>query len=66
MLPLICCSRRSLAAASPPVTAGCKAVGGQVAAALCADGLCLPAGSNLTAGELARVVGVVQRGWHRV
>ena len=40
-----------------------EAVGGQVAEALFADGLCLPSGSNLTDAELARVVGVVQRVW---
>ena len=42
-----------------PIFAECEAVGGQVAEALFADGLCLPSGSNLTDGELARVVGVV-------
>ena len=41
-----------------------EAVGGQVAEALFADGLCLPSGSNLTDGELERVMGVVQRGYH--
>ena len=46
-----------------PIVAGCEAVGGQVAEALFADGLCLPSGSNLTDGELARVVGVVQQVW---
>ena len=45
------------------IFAGCEAVGGQVAEALFADGLCLPSGSNLTDGEFARVVGVVQRVW---
>jgi len=49
-----------LAAASPPVNAGCEAVGGQVAAAMFADGICLPSGSNLTDAELASVVAVVQ------
>ena len=29
------------------------------------DGLCLPSGSSLTDGELARVVGVVQRVYQR-
>ena len=40
-----------------------EAVGGQVAEALFADGLCLPSGSNLSDEELARVVGVVEGVW---
>lgn len=49
-----------------PIFAGYESVGGQVAEALFADGLCLPSGSNLSDGELARVVGVVQRVWQGV
>jgi pyridoxal phosphate-dependent aminotransferase EpsN len=39
-----------------PVFAGCERVGGDVAAGLFVNGLCLPSGSNLTSGQLARVV----------
>jgi pyridoxal phosphate-dependent aminotransferase EpsN len=44
-----------------PVFAGCGRVGGRVAEALFAAGLCLPSGSNLTAAEQARVVEVFHR-----
>lgn len=43
-----------------PVFAHCERVGGDVAALLFEKGLCLPSGSNLTIGELSRVVEVVR------
>ena len=46
-----------------PVFAGCRYFGGAVAERLFRDGLCLPSGSGLTEGELARVVGVVRGCW---
>lgn len=39
-----------------PVFAGCETVGGAVAEAFFRDGLCLPSGSNLSQGDLGRVV----------
>ena len=42
-----------------PVFAGCEAVGGDVAAALFRDGLCLPSGSELTGDDLERITGVI-------
>ena len=39
-----------------PVFQGCRSRGGAVAENLFARGLCLPSGSNLTDGELNRVV----------
>jgi len=47
-----------------PVFAGCRAVGGKVAAGLFERGLCLPSGSALTPAEHERVVEVV-RSVHR-
>ena len=44
-----------------PVFAGCPAIGGDVAAALFDQGLCLPSGTALTTTDLARVVEVIQR-----
>jgi pyridoxal phosphate-dependent aminotransferase EpsN len=43
-----------------PVFAGCRVRGGQVAARLFEQGLCLPSGSNLTEGDLARIVRTVR------
>jgi len=43
-----------------PVFAGCESVGGMVAEAFFAHGLCLPSGSNLSAEDLARVVTAIQ------
>ncbi len=43
-----------------PVFHECEAVGGSVAEDLFEQGLCLPSGSNLSEGDLARVVGVVR------
>jgi dTDP-4-amino-4,6-dideoxygalactose transaminase len=43
-----------------PVFAECAKFGGAVAEDLFARGLCLPSGSNLTEGDLERVVGVVR------
>ncbi|MEZ4617164.1 MAG: aminotransferase class I/II-fold pyridoxal phosphate-dependent enzyme [Caldilineaceae bacterium] len=48
-----------------PVFAGCESIAGAVAEALFTNGLCLPSGSSLTDGELARVVDVV-RAMHQV
>jgi dTDP-4-amino-4,6-dideoxygalactose transaminase len=42
-----------------PLFAKCRRVGGEVAAGLFARGLCLPSGSQLTGGELERIVEVV-------
>jgi pyridoxal phosphate-dependent aminotransferase EpsN len=39
-----------------PLFAGCRRVGGAVAERLFQRGLCLPSGSSLTVGDLARVV----------
>jgi dTDP-4-amino-4,6-dideoxygalactose transaminase len=44
-----------------PVFAHCDRFGGEVAEDLFARGLCLPSGSNLTEGDLQRVVEVVKR-----
>lgn len=44
-----------------PVFRGCEVVGGGVAAALFRDGLCLPSGTAMTDGDLARVVEVIRR-----
>ncbi len=43
-----------------PVFADCEHVGGAVAERLFERGLCLPSGSNLNDGDLARVVAVIQ------
>jgi pyridoxal phosphate-dependent aminotransferase EpsN len=43
-----------------PVFAGAPCIGGSVADALFARGLCLPSGSNLTEGDLQRVVEVIR------
>lgn len=43
-----------------PVFAAYEAVGGQVAASLFRDGLCLPSGSSLTDADRARVVQIVR------
>ena len=43
-----------------PVFAECETVGGAVAEALFAWGLCLPSGSNLTEGDRARVIDAVR------
>jgi len=45
-----------------PVFEGCECVGGQVAEELFERGLCLPSGSNLTRGDLERVVDVIREG----
>jgi dTDP-4-amino-4,6-dideoxygalactose transaminase len=39
-----------------PVFEGCRVYGGDVSARLFADGLCLPSGSSLTAGEREKVI----------
>jgi pyridoxal phosphate-dependent aminotransferase EpsN len=44
-----------------PIFAGCDHVGGAVSEALFQDGLCLPSGSGLSEGDLARVVEVIRR-----
>jgi pyridoxal phosphate-dependent aminotransferase EpsN len=44
-----------------PVFSASPAVGGSVAEDLFTRGLCLPSGSNLTASDLERVVGVIRR-----
>ncbi len=44
-----------------PVFAGCETIGGTVAAALFARGLCLPSGSNLSEVELERVSATIRR-----
>jgi dTDP-4-amino-4,6-dideoxygalactose transaminase len=44
-----------------PVFAGCASVGGQVAEALFAGGLCLPSGSSLTEDEQTRIIDVFHR-----
>ena len=46
-----------------PVFAGSHAVGGQVAEALFADGLCLPSGSSLTDAELDEIAGEIRGLW---
>jgi pyridoxal phosphate-dependent aminotransferase EpsN len=43
-----------------PLFAECRRVGGEVAAGLYGRGLCLPSGSQLTGGELERIVEAVQ------
>lgn len=43
-----------------PVFSGCPKVGGAVSEDLFNRGLCLPSGSNLTDGDLERVIGVVR------
>jgi pyridoxal phosphate-dependent aminotransferase EpsN len=45
-----------------PVFDGCECLGGQVAEDLFERGLCLPSGSNLSAGDLERVVDVIHAG----
>ncbi len=45
-----------------PVFDGCECVGGQVAEDLFERGLCLPSGSNLSTGDLERVVDVIHAG----
>lgn len=40
-----------------PVFAGCEAYGGDVAAHLFGNGLCLPSGSSMTEGDRQRVIG---------
>jgi pyridoxal phosphate-dependent aminotransferase EpsN len=44
-----------------PVFRGCEAVGGAVAEELFERGLCLPSGSNLSDGDLQRVIEAVRR-----
>ncbi|MFQ5527088.1 MAG: DegT/DnrJ/EryC1/StrS family aminotransferase [Thermoanaerobaculia bacterium] len=44
-----------------PLYRGCRTRGGQVAQQLFASGLCLPSGTALTATDLARVAGIVER-----
>lgn len=48
-----------------PVFAGCRSVGGDVAASLFERGLCLPSGSSLTDADLERVASVVRRATRR-
>ena len=43
-----------------PVFRGCRSIGGEVAAALFAEGICLPSGSGLTAADQDRVIDVVR------
>jgi pyridoxal phosphate-dependent aminotransferase EpsN len=43
-----------------PLFAGCRRVGGAVAEEVFADGLCLPSGSQMTAGDLERVMDEVR------
>ena len=43
-----------------PVFAACESVGGDVAAALFRDGLCLPSGTNLTETDLGRITAVIR------
>lgn len=47
-----------------PIFRNCRCYGGAVSARLFAEGLCLPSGSNLTTGELDRVVEVIRRAWN--
>ncbi len=42
-----------------PVFADCRYVGRGISDAIFADGLCLPSGSGMTDGDLARVVGLI-------
>ena len=44
-----------------PVFVGCEVVSGVVAEALFRDGLCLPSGTVMSEGDLARVAGVIHR-----
>lgn len=46
-----------------PILRGYPVIGGHVADALFADGLCLPSGSNLSDAELQRVVAGVRAHW---
>lgn len=48
-----------------PVFRDCEAVGGQVAQVLFERGLCLPSGTALTEGDLARVVDAIHRAGRR-
>lgn len=43
-----------------PVFSGCPVVGGAVAEDLFRHGLCLPSGSDLSSGDVDRVVGVIR------
>jgi pyridoxal phosphate-dependent aminotransferase EpsN len=43
-----------------PVFRDCRTIGGEVAAALFADGICLPSGSGLAAADQDRVIDVVR------
>ncbi|MBI2933095.1 MAG: DegT/DnrJ/EryC1/StrS family aminotransferase [Planctomycetes bacterium] len=47
-----------------PVFAECRRVGGSVAEALFDRGLCLPSGSQMTEGDLARVAEIVRAACH--
>lgn len=44
-----------------PLFAGCECVGGSVAEALFATGLCLPSGSALTAEEVDRITAIIRQ-----
>lgn len=46
-----------------PIFRDCRVYGGEIAARLFADGLCLPSGSNLTTEELDRVIDVIRAQW---
>jgi len=44
-----------------PVFAKCRTCGGEVSEHIFRHGLCLPSGSNLSAADLSRIVGVIRR-----
>jgi len=46
-----------------PLFKECRCYGGDVAAHLFEQGLCLPSGSNLSTGDLDRVIEVIRRVW---
>jgi dTDP-4-amino-4,6-dideoxygalactose transaminase len=48
-----------------PVFAAYESIGGDVAASLFRDGLCLPSGTNLTETDLERVAGVIRQASRR-
>lgn len=49
-----------------PVFSSCETFGGKVSEDLFARGLCIPAGSNLTPGDLEKVVDAISREWNGV
>jgi dTDP-4-amino-4,6-dideoxygalactose transaminase len=48
-----------------PIFSACRCYGGKVSERLFAQGLCLPSGSNLTEGDLQRVIDGVRKCWKR-